>query len=142
MKHILLSIVITAIITTFAVAQNIPNAAGMLPKNVQSFIQQHFKNANVINTEYDDDDFEVRLSNGVKIEFYINGEWKEIKAYGNPLPNSILPAPVLNTLKKQFPNVAVFKVEKEWNGYEISLSNMMQVFIDGNGTFLGQKFDD
>lgn len=142
MKRVLLFMIFIVTFASMAFAQNIHNAASTLPKNVQTFIQTHFKEAKVMHTEYDDDDFEVLLSNGIKIEFLMNGEWKEVKAYGTSLPDSILPMPVANTLKKQFPKNTIYKVEKEWNGYEINLNDMRKIFIDGNGTFLGQKYDD
>ncbi len=140
MKKFILSAVTFGLLTAAAQA-DMPMAPAALPQPAQAFIQQHFKNTGIMYVEQDDDDVEVRLSDGTKIEFYFNGEWKEAKAYGNPLPVTMLPNPVANTLKKEYPQALIIKVEKEWNGYEIKLNNMMKLFIDGNGTLLGQKLD-
>ena len=91
--------------------------------------------------EQDFDSFEARLSNGVKVEFHRDGNWKEIESYNGVNP-TLLPAQVAATLQSTFPNVTIIKVEKEWNGYEIKLSNMLKVYINEAGQVIGQKYDD
>lgn len=112
-----------------------------LPQNAQNFIHSNFKDVQIMYVEQDFDSFEVRLSNGVKIDFYRDGNWKEIESY-NGINPTLLPAQVAATLQSTFPNVTIIKVEKEWNGYEIKLSNMLKVYISEAGQVIGQKYDD
>ena len=142
MKAVLLSIMALIFTVTTVFADNGINAASStIPNYVESFILQHFNNVNVADFEYDDDDFEVRLSNGIKIEFSHNGQWEEIKGHGNAIPLSVLPSLVAATVNKNHPQATMIKVEREWNGYKIKLNSGIKLFIDGNGTLLGQKQD-
>ncbi|MEI0526340.1 PepSY-like domain-containing protein [Brachyspira murdochii] len=112
-----------------------------IPQNAQNFIKQHFANVKVTFIERDWDDIEVYLENGTQIDFFPNGDWKEVKCYGN-MPSTILPANVMNTVKRTYPNAAIIKIEKQFTTFEIKLNNMMELYIDSNGQLLGQKWDD
>ena len=112
-----------------------------IPQNAQNFINQHFSRIRVTYIERDWDDIEVYLENGTQIEFFPNGDWKEVKCYGN-MPNTILPPNVMNTIKRTYPNAAIVKIEKQFTIFEVKLNNMMELYIDNNGQLLGQKFDD
>lgn len=112
-----------------------------IPQNAQNFIKQHFPNIEVTYIERDWDDIEVYLSNGTQIEFFPNGDWKEVKCYMN-MPSSILPANVMATIQRTYPQAAIIKIEKQFTIFEVKLNNMMELYIDNNGTLIGQKFDD
>ncbi len=112
-----------------------------LPKNTQDFIAKHFQNVEVTYIERDWEEIEVYLGNGTQVDFFPNGEWKEVKTYGN-MPATILPANVLATVNKTYPQAAIIKIEKQFSIYEIKLNNMMELYIDNNGNLLGQQFDD
>lgn len=112
-----------------------------IPQNAQNFIKQHFPNIKVTFIERDWEDIEVYLENGTQIDFFPNGDWKEVKCYGN-MPNTILPANVMNTIKRTYPNAAIIKIEKQFTIFEIKLNNMMELYVDNNGQLLGQKWDD
>ncbi|AEM20811.1 putative periplasmic protein [Brachyspira intermedia PWS/A] len=112
-----------------------------IPQNAQNFIKQHFPNIKVTFIERDWEDIEVYLENGTQIDFFPNGDWKEVKCYGN-MPATILPANVMNTIKRTYPNAAIVKIEKQFTIFEIKLNNMMELYVDNNGQLLGQKWDD
>ena len=111
-----------------------------LPPNAQSFISQNFKGANIAYVKMDYDEFEVMLNNGVKIDFFTNGDWKEIKNYAGVNP-AILPAPVAAGIAKAFPNIQIIEVDKKWSGFEIKLANRIKAYFDANGNIMGQKYD-
>lgn len=115
--------------------------ASNLPQNAQSFITTNFKGANIMYVEMDYEGYEVTLSNGVKIDFFTNGDWESIKSYMGVNP-ALLPAPVAATIAKTFAGVQIIKVEKEWNGFEIKLANRIKAYLDANGNLMGQKYDD
>ena len=112
-----------------------------IPQNAQNFIKQHFPNIQVSYIERDRDDIEVYLADGTQIEFFPNGDWKEVKCYMN-MPASILPANVMATIQRTYPQAAIIKIEKQFTIFEVKLNNMMELYIDNNGTLIGQKFDD
>lgn len=112
-----------------------------IPQNAQNFIKQHFPNIQVSYIERDWDDIEVYLADGTQIEFFPNGDWKEVKCYMN-MPASILPANIMATIQRTYPQAAIIKIEKQFTIFEVKLNNMMELYIDNNGTLIGQKFDD
>ncbi len=115
-----------------------PNA---LPAKITQFVNTNFAGAQIMYAEQDFDSFEVKLNTGVELDFYANGDWKEIKTYQN-FPTQVLPEAVVQAVKSAHPQAFIIKAEKTWNGYEIKTSNMMEIYVTPNGQIMGQKFDD
>ena len=113
-----------------------------LPKSAIDFINKFFPNNRIILAERDRKKYEIVLENGVELEFFINGEFKEVKGNYVAVPPEILPKTVANTVSVTFPNTTITKIKKKWNLYEVKLNNSMALYIDVNGQLLGQKFDD
>ena len=127
----------------FAYADGMYIAPNQLPSNILQFIKTYFQNSNIIYAEMDRKTYEIALDNGVEIEFFRNGDLKEIEGNYTALPSNILPKSVANTVAKTYPNNVITKIKKKWNIYEVKLNNMMELYIDANsGQLLGQKFDD
>lgn len=53
-----------------------------------------------------------------------------------------LPQNIMATIQKMYPGVFITDVDWEPYGYEIELSNRMELHFDAKGNFLGQKYDD
>ena len=113
-----------------------------LPQKSRAFINSTFPGVQIWKVERDGGKFEVKLSNGVDIDFYMNGDWKDIDGGWVTIPFSVLPASVANTVKQTYPQAAIIKVEKEWGNYKIKLNNFMELYITASGQLVGQKFDD
>ncbi|WP_295160633.1 PepSY-like domain-containing protein [uncultured Brachyspira sp.] len=113
-----------------------------LPEKAKQFIYNNFSNAQIWYVENDDGKYEVKLSNGIEIEFLYNGDWSEIKAEYVGIPHSIFPPNVANTIRNTYPQTVIISAEKKWGTYEIKLNNMMELYISSNGHLIGQKFDD
>lgn len=112
-----------------------------LPKAAQDFIKKSFPNDPILYAEQNRKDFEVALQSGIEIEFFINGEWKEIKSSYQPLSATLLPNAVSNALKQKYPQASILKIEKQYSSYEISLDNRREIYISNNGEVLGEKLD-
>ena len=113
-----------------------------LPQSAIDFINKFFPNNRIILAERDRKKYEIVLENGVELEFFINGELKEVEGNYVAVPPEILPKTVANTVSVTFPNTTITKIKKKWNLYEVKLNNSMAIYIDVNGQLLGQKFDD
>ena len=113
-----------------------------LPQSTIDFINKFFPNNRIILAERDRKKYEIVLENGVELEFFINGEFKEVEGNYVAVPPEILPKTVANTVSVTFPNTTITKIKKKWNLYEVKLNNSMALYIDVNGQLLGQKFDD
>ena len=110
-----------------------------LPQKAQTFITTHFSGVEVLSATVDDD-YEVYLANGAKVEFTLQGEWKEVKCPGSKVPAAIIPSAISKYVKTNFPNNAIIKIDKKYSGYEIELNNGLELKFDKNGNFL--KIDD
>lgn len=141
MKKIITTFLFIAFSYTFCLADEIIISPNELPQNIKNFISQYFPGTNVMYAEIDYNEYNVRLNCGTEIDFTKNGEWKEIKAYQN-FPTELLPANAVQSIKKQYPQAFIVKAEKNWNGFEIKTSNMMEMYFDKHGKLLGQQFDD
>lgn len=113
-----------------------------LPQKSRAFINSTFPGVQIWKVERDGGKFEVKLSNGVDIDFYMNGDWKDIDGEWVTIPFSVLPASVANTVKQTYPQAMMVDVEKEWGNYKIKLNNMMELYVTSGGQLMGQKFDD
>ena len=59
------------------------------------------------------------------------------------VPLDQVPAAVIATAKKTYPQAEIWMVEMEhYNVYEVKMSNFMELYIDANGNLLYQKWDD
>ena len=135
-----LSLMVLSASTLFADDWVVPASA--LPANAKTFIQRVFPQAQIWKVERDGRKFDVKLSNGVSIDFLSNGEWENIDSEYTPIPESAFPPAVIKALKASYPQAAIIDAEKEWGNYKIKLNNMMEVMVSGNGQIMGQKFDD
>ena len=140
-KLFALLITLTIISTSNAFADWMVPASS-LPQNARSFIQQIYPNVQIWKVERDDGKFEVKLSNGVKIDFLYNGDWNEIDAEYVGIPYNVFPPNVANTIRNTYPQTVIISAEKKWGTYEIKLNNMMELYISADGQLIGQKFDD
>ena len=113
-----------------------------LPQKSRAFINSTFPGVQIWKVERDGGKFDVKLSNGVDIEFYMNGDWKDIEGGWTAIPFTVLPAAVANTVRQTYPQAAMVDVEKEWGNYKVKLNNMMELYVTSGGQLIGQKFDD
>ncbi|MBF7046243.1 PepSY-like domain-containing protein [Campylobacter volucris] len=112
-----------------------------LPVDIKKFIQEHFPNATIGLIEQDSHSYEIYLSDGSELEFFLNGKLKEAENH-RALNISILPIPVQNIIKNTHPNASVIEVERKISHYKIKLNNEIKLYIDDNGIILRQKYDD
>ena len=114
--------------------------ASSLPQKSSAFISSTFPDAQIWMVERKNWDFKVRLSNGVSIKFYMNGDWKNIKGGWVTIPFNALPAAVANTVRQTYPQAMVVNVKREWGNYKVRLNNMMELYVMSGGQLMGQRF--
>lgn len=139
-KKLFLVITVISVTSISAFAGVVIQPSG-LPKAAQDFIKKSFPNDPILYAEQNRKDFDVALQSGIEIEFFMNGEWKEIKSPYQPLSATLLPKAVSNALKQKYPQASILKIEKQYSSYEISLDNRREIYISTNGEVLGEKLD-
>ena len=108
-----------------------------LPQAAKSFVQKNFPNNTIIYAEKEMFSYEARLDDGTEIDFDRKGNWDKVDCKFNPVPASIIPAPILNYVQKTFPNAEIVKIDKERHGYDIELSNDIELKFNKKGAFMG-----
>ena len=83
----------------------------------------------------------MELAKGSEIDFREKGEWKGIKCYAG-VPASEVPSEIAATIAKEYNNVPIVEIEKEYQGYEVKLQNRMELYFNLQGKLLHQKYDD
>ena len=114
-----------------------------LPAKAQQYLK-HFDSP-VAHIEVDNEGvfgktYEVRLKDGSEIDFDKKGEWKNVDTNLKPVPAAFVPKSIADYVKKNYPEAFVSKIDRESRGYDVELSNHMDLKFDANGNFL--RFDD
>ncbi len=129
----------------FVSAQDRAINPNQLPKTAKNFLGIHFKgipvNSAIEDREiYGVDEYKVYLTNGMKMEFDSNGNWKEVDGKHQKLPYGFIPVSIRNYSTKNFPNTYIIKIEKKRWSYKAELSNGLELEFDRNGNF--KRIDD
>jgi hypothetical protein len=118
-----------------------------LPAISREFLQTHFKgvsiSAIVKETEILSKDYTVYLANGFEIGFTKNGSWDDVDGKTTAVPQTVLallPNSITNYISNTLPTCYVVEINKEYYGYEIGLSNDMDLKFNSKGGFL--RIDD
>ena len=112
-KKLFLVITVISVTSISAFAGVVIQPSG-LPKAAQDFIKKSFPNDPIVYAEQNRNDFEAALESGIEIEFFINGDWKEIKSPYKPLAQTLLPNAVSNALKQKYPKASILKIQKQY----------------------------
>lgn len=115
-----------------------------LPHAGKAVIETHFDQhtvANITRKQRPDTDgtlYEVRLSNGIEIDLDKDGNWTDIDGNRQALPDALIPAPILQYVRQQYPAPLFIEgIDKEPYGYQVDLSNDVDLRFGANGNFLG-----
>ena len=115
-----------------------------LPAAAKTFVKQYFKNRTVSLAKKDVDlgstSFDVVLNSGTKIEFNAKGEWKEVDCAPAVVPAALIPAAIAKYVKANYANLKIVKIERDAAGYDIELSNDVDLQFDKQGNFV--RIDD
>lgn len=114
------------------------------PDAIVKFINSNFSGATINGTERDHEDGEidVYLSDGSKVEFTANNEWKKITCHGKGVPSALVPTAITNYVKSNYQSALIYKIDKNYNTYEVQLNNGVELHFGSNGQFLGMDVDD
>ncbi len=119
-----------------------PVAISSLPSAIRNYINSNYPGVSIVWAEWDDDEFEVFLSNGLELYFDGNGNFLYADADDQPIDPSSLPQVIRDYITQNYPNASIVEVDRYPNHYEIYLSNGIELYFDLNGNFLGREIDD
>ena len=79
--------------------------------------------------------------NGTKIEFNNAGKWTSVDCQTREVPQDLILKPIRNYVAKNFPDVKIVKIEKDFVGFDIELSDGVEVKFDRLGNFKSVDMD-
>ena len=115
-----------------------------LPESAMAFVQQYFPSRNIANierdTEFMNSTYEVTLDDGTEIDFYKNGTFDKVDCKMGAVPASIVPLGIQQYVNNNFAGATIVKIDKERYGYDIELSNDIDLKFNHHGGFM--YYDD
>lgn len=107
-----------------------------LPQKSQTFIKQHFPNEKVAYAKYErdflDSTYEIVFTSSAKIEFFKNGDWKEVDCKYSTVPADIVPAQITAYIQQNWPDASIVKIDRDKRDYEVQLNNRLELTFDLN----------
>ena len=105
-----------------------------LPAQAQQFINEHFNGVDLSYAKQERDilkkSYEVRLANGVKIEFNEKGVWEEVDCQFGEVPAAVIPVAIKKYVDDNFAGEKVISIERNCYNYEVKLSNRLELKFD------------
>ncbi len=138
---LLSALAVAALAITPAMAEDVAIKADRLPDAAQKFLKTHFAQNSVVVATHDkditDNDYTVMLDNGIKIEFDATGKWESVKSRSGKMPAGVVPVKIQGYITEHYPTSGVEKIERKRYGYEVELTNDLDLRFDLNGKFVG-----
>jgi protoporphyrinogen oxidase len=136
-------VIVTAFCALFSIGMFAQLNTNNLPKTAQDFISRHFSQTSVEKVEensnwkiWEDDKYEVELSNGIELDFDESGNIVEIDGQGNEaIPMEALPSKVQSYLKANYANAKVVGWEKQKKEQKVELADGAELEFDADGNF-------
>lgn len=132
MKKIVLTVIVVILTLSVACAGNDrPISVEQLPQKAQQFLKSYYPKVGVAYAKEDVEvmskEYEVVLTDGSKMEFAADGEWKSVECKHNAVPMDIVPQQIKSYVEKNYPEVLITKIDRDRYEYEVSLSNRLEL---------------
>lgn len=115
-----------------------PVRATELPKEIKSFVAKHFPGDRIREAEKDREfggfEYEIKMESGAEIDFATDYNWKEVKAaHRSAVPKALIPSGIRKYVSKNHPETEIVEISRKRGGYEIELSNGLEIKITAQG---------
>lgn len=143
MKKFLLSLMIAAFIAPAVLRadNDKPIPVDQLPAAAKTFVQQFFADKTIVFAEVEMNitgkEYEARLSDGTKITFNAEGVWDKVDCKYLAVPASLVPEVLAAYVQAHYPGTMIVKIDKELYGYELEISNGLDLKFSPDGKLLG-----
>ncbi len=141
MKKLFFSVFIMMVLSVSIFADKFIQIS-QLPNTITDFMKTYFPESTIILAEYDDDKYDIKfITNNEaeylsgEAEFSKKGDWDKIEFYLG-IPEELLPTEVLSSLRKNFSDSAIVSLERDFNGFEITLLDSTELDISNEGKIL------
>jgi hypothetical protein len=111
------------------------NVPVTLPEAILAYITKNYPSETILKAEKGLNKYEVTLSNFIKLEFNLDGTFREVSGKVKPANISDLPKAVLDYLAKNYASLKIVKVEFCSKKIEVKLSDGVKLEFNLDGTF-------
>ena len=129
-------------LSSFADDRVIPTQ--QLPAAAQTFVQNTFPGKGIayatIDRDFGKTTYDVRLNDGTEVDFDSKGTWDKVDCGFSAVPTQLVPEAIANYVKANYAGATIVKIDKERHGYDIELSNDLELKFNKQGQLIG--FDD
>ena len=129
-------------LSSFADDRVIPTQ--QLPAAAQTFVQNTFPGKGIayatIDRDFGKTTYDVRLNDGTEVDFDSKGTWDKVDCGLSAVPAQLVPTAIANYVKANYAGATIVKIDKERHGYDIELSNDLELKFNKQGQLIG--FDD
>lgn len=144
MKKLLTTMLLLLSVFGMAMADDYAHDASVLPEAAKSVLKKNFKSqVSVVKIDKDFgriSEYEVVMNDGTEITFDSKGNWKEVETnIAKSVPANLVPEAVRKYVAKNHKSHNIVSIEKKRYGYEIELSNGIDIEFNKDGSF--RKYD-
>lgn len=130
--------------TTVMADRDTPITVGQLPTKAQQILKKNFSAHKValakMESEFFDKSYDVIFTNGDRLEFDKNGNWKEVECKSSAVPAALIPSAIREYVKTNYPDAKIVKIELDRKEFEVKLSNRLEITF--NSKFQVIDIDD
>lgn len=132
MKKLLAIVMAMFVCVAVVKADNeVPVTVNELPATAQTFINTHFKDKKVAlakkETGFFELSYDVIFTDGNKLEFDRNGNWKEVNCKYSSVPAAVVPQQISDYVKANYAGIHILSIEKDDREYEVRLANRVEL---------------
>lgn len=135
-KHFSAAIICMFLVCAISPAYGRAIDVKFLPAPAKTFLRQNFPNQKIVFVDRQFKEYEVFLANGTKVEFDTTGRWNKVNCKKKAVPAHLVPQFISKYVKANHANLAITKINKERNGYEVELSNDLELHFSKTGELL------
>lgn len=114
-----------------------------LPEAAREMLDEYFPKAKVSMIKVDRHllkrtDYDVKLTNGTKIEFSNKGRWTHVDCKKKSVPETLVPKTIRNSVAKKYPDEIIVRISRSSLYYTVGLANGKELKYDLLGIFQGE----
>lgn len=101
---------------------------------ITSFVTTYFPQSTITSAIYEDHEYDLLLSDGVKLEFDKKFNWKEIDCEHSTIyqevPNVLVPPAIKNYVTSNYSQNRIVKISQDRDGWSVDLDNKIEIEFD------------
>ena len=114
-----------------------------LPEAAREMLDEYFPKAKVSMVKVDRHflkrtDYDVKLTNGTKIEFSNKGQWTHVDCKKKSVPEALVPKAIRSSVSKKYSGEKIVRISRSSLYYTIGLANGKELKYDKLGIFQGE----